>query len=283
MCLILDINYHGTKTKSRDSSKMPKKQKCHECNTRKIAREEVKHIMNQDQPVANYNYGYGYRYGYGYDYRYGDWLAWQDNRPMMVSEKRWREYAQSGQDVYNTAQENGRKINEVKSAITGEIREVREAIKEAQAGVSSTESYVKETRDAIDLAHAGIRGTHIAVKEAQLAIQETQEACAADIASVRQMLGEEAKKRENAARQRLEAEKERRYRAEGEAELLRRGQLYSPHPRFQGAYDDHLIEASPYGRYAYAEYGVGRGARGGQLPRHAQLGCANMNARLRDY
>ncbi|TGJ79898.1 hypothetical protein E0Z10_g8869 [Xylaria hypoxylon] len=214
MCLLLDAMCSKTKTKSKSSSKKTsKKRDCHECTTRKITREELNqmHTPLMPMPMMNQNQS-GHNYGYGYGY--GDWTAWEDNYPAMISRGQWRGHTQTAQDAYNSSQGNGKRIDEVKSAITGDIKEACKAIKETHASVNSTDSRVKGTRDAIDLAKASIDSTHAAVKEAHAAIQKTQsaiqdkhaehmskqEACAADVARVRQLLEEEAGKREETRR-----------------------------------------------------------------------------------
>ncbi|RWA10887.1 hypothetical protein EKO27_g4208 [Xylaria grammica] len=202
-----------TKTKSKTSSKASKKRGCHVCTARKITREELDRMymppipmpmMDQNQTEGNYGYGYCY----------GDRLAWENNYPAMITRGQWRDHTQTTQNAYKASQENGKTISEMKSAIASDVKEVHEAIKETHASVNSTDSRVKDTRDAIDLAQASINSTHTAVKEAQAAIQKTQEAihngnaehmskqeaCAVDIARVRQLLEEEVKKREETRR-----------------------------------------------------------------------------------
>ncbi|KAI1423942.1 hypothetical protein F5Y12DRAFT_797799 [Xylaria sp. FL1777] len=215
MCLLLGAMCPKTKTKSRTSTKKSsKKHRCHDCTTCEVTKglgysqmyvpQIPVPMMNQTQPWYNHGYGYGYP----------DWAAWEDNYPAMISTKQWREHTQTAQNAYNSVQENGKRIDEVKGTIAGDIKEAQNAIIETHASVNNTESQVRETRDAIDLAQVGIKSTHAAVKEAQLAILKTQdaindkhaeqlskqEACAADVARVRQLLEEEAKKREEARR-----------------------------------------------------------------------------------
>ncbi|KAI1756664.1 hypothetical protein F4782DRAFT_526349 [Xylaria castorea] len=305
-------------------------------------------------------------YDYGYNYGYGDWPTWGDNYPAVISNKRWKDHTQTTQNAYESAQENGKKIGEVKNTITSEIKEAQKAIKETYDSVTGVVSYAEGTRAAIDLAHAGIKGTHVAVKEAHLAIQDAisdkyaehmgkQEECAADIAKVRRLMEEEARQREETRRlqemvryaqsqgllqtpardrdhrsrssrssspttstssngtrgngrtrageervaekqrqwerereqleqrytkamgetantqQQLQRERERWSRTEGELEYLRRRDAYFHHPRFQGAYYDDVVEATPYNSYPYADYGTGGGAghrsSRGQAPR----------------
>ncbi|KAI0914852.1 hypothetical protein F4823DRAFT_571833 [Ustulina deusta] len=214
MCLLLGAMCPKTKTKSRTSTKKSsKKHECHGYTTRKTTKEELWQtylppmpmpMMNQHQPGYNYGHGYGYE----------DWAAWVDNYPATISTKQWREHMQTAQNAYNSAQENEKRIGEVKSAITSDVKEAQTAIEETHASVKNTETRVKDTRDAIGMAHDSIKSTHAAVKEAQLAIQKTQdaindkhaehlskqEACAADVARVRQLLEEDAKKREETRR-----------------------------------------------------------------------------------
>ncbi|KAI1828120.1 hypothetical protein F4861DRAFT_244150 [Xylaria intraflava] len=217
MCIVLDVMCPKTKTKSRTSSKKTSKnQKCHECTTRKIAREEVNHMfppvspdsmapmayLNQDQP--------GHRTYYNYE----DWAAWEDNYPAMITKKQWGDYMGMASNTYSLSQDSRAKIGEAKNAITGEIKEAQKAIKDAHVDVNSMEARVRETRGAIDLAQASIRNTHVAINEAHLSIKKTQDAiqdnhaeylskqreCAADVARVRQLLEEEAKQREETRR-----------------------------------------------------------------------------------
>ncbi|RYC63704.1 hypothetical protein CHU98_g2508, partial [Xylaria longipes] len=191
MCLLIDVMCPKTKTKSKTSPKKTKG-KCQECTTRKITREELSQVYLPPgvMPVTYQNQP-GYDYGYGYGY--GDWSTWEDNYPAFISNKRWKDHTQTAQNAYESAQENGKKIGEVKNAITSEIKEAQKAIKETHASVIGAVSYAEDTRAAIDLAHAGIKSTHAAVKEAHLAIQDAihdkhaehmnkQEECAADIA-----------------------------------------------------------------------------------------------------
>ncbi|KAI0863174.1 hypothetical protein F4860DRAFT_75775 [Xylaria cubensis] len=197
MCLLLEVMCPKTKCKSKSSSKKTcKKEKCQECIMRRIAREELSqtHLPPSMMPVA---YQHQPGYDYGHSYGYGDWSTWEDNYPAVISNKRWRDHTQTAQNTYESAQENGKKIGEVKNAITNEIKEAQKAIKETHASVTNAVSYAK--------------GTHAAVKEARLAIQDTindkhaehmskQEECAADIAKVRQLLEEEARQREETRR-----------------------------------------------------------------------------------
>ncbi|TRX93920.1 hypothetical protein FHL15_005302 [Xylaria flabelliformis] len=197
MCLLLEVMCPKTKCKSKTSSKKTsKKEKCQECITRRIAREELNqmHLPPGMMPVTyQHQPGYDYSYSYGY----GDWSTLGDNYPAVISNKRWRDHTQTAQNTYESAQENGKKIGEVKNAITTEIKEAQKAIKETHASVANAVSYAK--------------GTHVAVNEARLAIQDTisdkhaehmskQEECAADIAKVRQLLEEEARQREETRR-----------------------------------------------------------------------------------
>ncbi|KAI0535768.1 hypothetical protein GGR58DRAFT_478022 [Xylaria digitata] len=247
MCLLLDAMCPRAKTKSKTSSKKSKKRECPECMTRKITREEINQMhmppmpipmpmMNQSQPGLNYGHGYGYGYG--------DWSAWEDNYPAMISRGQWNNHMQTAKNAYNSSQENGKSIGEVKNAITSEIKEAHKAIKETQASVNSTDSRVKDTREAIDLAQVGINNTHNAVKEAHAAIQKTQgiindkhaehmskqEACAADVARVRQLLEEEAKKREETRR----VEEMVRY-AQSQGLLQTQGQAQTDRDRDHGS------------------------------------------------
>ncbi|KAI0459442.1 hypothetical protein F5B21DRAFT_302239 [Xylaria acuta] len=209
MCLLIDVMCPKTKSKSKTSSKKTsKKEKCPECMTRKITREELNqmYLPSGGMPVT-----YQPGYDYGYSYGYGDWSAWEDNYPAFISNKRWKDHTQTAQNAYGSAQENGKKIGEAKNAITSEIKEAQKAIKETHASVTGVVSYAEGARAAIDLAHAGIKSTHVAVKEGHLAIQDAisnkhaehmskQEECAADIARVRQLLEEEARQREETRR-----------------------------------------------------------------------------------
>ncbi|KAI3329120.1 hypothetical protein HD806DRAFT_548289 [Xylariaceae sp. AK1471] len=220
MCL-LDVMCSKTKTKSKSSTKKTsKKQDCHECTTRKIARDEFYQIFSPMAPypmaltqmhmMSRNQLGYDCGYGYGY----ADLSAWEDNYPAMVSGGQWKEHMQTAKNTYDASQEHGKMLVEVKGVITSEIKQAQKAIKETHDSVNTTESHVKDTREVVDLAYAGIKNTHAAVKEAQMAIKKTQdgiqenhaahmgkhEECAADVKRVRQLLEEEAKKREEARR-----------------------------------------------------------------------------------
>ncbi|KAK5628068.1 hypothetical protein RRF57_003783 [Xylaria bambusicola] len=203
-----------TRTKSRaNTSKPSKKHKCHECRecheyaTRKITK-EISHVYTQQLPIMNqiqpgYNYSYGYSHGYGY----GDRSAWEDNNPGIISNKQWRDHTQASQNAHDLAQENGIKIDSAKSAIMSDLKEAQKAIRETHASVNETESHVKDTRDAINLAHVSIKEAQLAILKTQGTINDNhaeqlskQEACAADVARVRRLLEEEAKKREEAHR-----------------------------------------------------------------------------------
>ncbi|KAI0486269.1 hypothetical protein F4859DRAFT_363124 [Xylaria cf. heliscus] len=210
MCLILDVMCPKTKTKSKSSSKSSKK--CQVCIARKVAREELDHMYQSPgtMPVT-YQNQHGYDYNYGYGYGYGDWSTWEENQQAFISNKKWKDHTQTAQNAYESAQENGKKIGEVKNSLTSEIKEAQKAIQDTHASVVGAISYAEGTRAAIDLAHAGIKSTHVAVKEAQLAIQDAisdkhaehmskQEECAAGIARVRQLLEEEARQREETRR-----------------------------------------------------------------------------------
>ncbi|KAI1158116.1 hypothetical protein F5B18DRAFT_642442 [Nemania serpens] len=205
MSLLLEVICPKTKSKSKSNTKTSKKEKCIDCIARKIVQEEMYlpprpiPMMNQNQP--------GYNYGYGYGYGYVDRSSWEDNYPAVISNKQWSEHMKTAQNAYNSAQDNATKMGEVKSAITGEVKEAQKAIKETHASVNNT-------HDAIGLAHASIQGTHLAVKDAYLAIQKTQdvinnrhaeqmskqEECAADVAKLRQMVEADTKKREETRR-----------------------------------------------------------------------------------
>ncbi|KAI0972506.1 hypothetical protein F4678DRAFT_41572 [Xylaria arbuscula] len=194
-----------TKTKSRTSTKeSSKKRSCDKCTTRKVTEKRLNQspqapmpmpmptpMMNQSQPgFVNYGYGYG---------GYGDWTAWEDNYPAMISIKQWRDHTQAAQNAYNSAQDNGKKIGEVKNTVTGDIRETQEAINE-------THDSVRDAHNAVEVAHTSIKSTHaavLAVQNAQDVMNDKhaeclskQEACAADVARVRQLLENEAKRRE---------------------------------------------------------------------------------------
>ncbi|KAH8167300.1 hypothetical protein CIB48_g974 [Xylaria polymorpha] len=207
MGLLIDVMCPKTKTKSKKTSR---KEKCSDCTARKIAREELSQ-MYLPPGVMPVTYQNQPGYDYGYSYGYGDWSTWEDNSPAVISKKGWKDHTQAARNAYESAQENGKKIGDVKSAITSEIKEAQKAIKETHANLIGVVSYAEGTRAAIDLAHAGIKSTHVAVKEAHLAIQDAishrhaehmskQEECAADIARVRQLLEEEARQREEARR-----------------------------------------------------------------------------------
>ncbi|KAJ2972866.1 hypothetical protein NUW58_g9091 [Xylaria curta] len=168
MCLLLDVMCSKTKSKSRTGAKTSKKQKCQECTTRRITREELSQMylpsgpMPMPMPTMNQNQP-GYNYGYGYSY--GDWAAWEDSYPAMISNKQWKEHTQTAHSTYDSAQENGKKIGEMKS----EIKEAQKSIEKTHASVNGTASQVKDMRDAINL-------TYVAVQEAHLAVQKTQNA-----------------------------------------------------------------------------------------------------------
>ncbi|KAI1132106.1 hypothetical protein F5Y10DRAFT_17457 [Nemania abortiva] len=215
MCLLFDVMCAKTKSKSKSSTKKSSKKDCDDCKARRIAREEVNKMHMPHMPIPMMTkqdqFGFNPLLGYGYGYGYGDWATWQDNFPAAISNKQWKDHMKTAQDAYGSAQENGKKIGDMKNAITSEVKEAQKAIKEAHASVNSTDAHIHETRDAMDLAHATILGK---VKEAHVAIQKTQdtinnkytehigkqEECAADVARVRQILEEEAKKREDARR-----------------------------------------------------------------------------------
>ena len=144
-------------------------------------------MMDPTQPRNNYGY-------------YKDWAAWEDNNPAVISIKQWRDHTQAAQNACTSAQENGKTIENAKSAIKSDIKEAQKAMKET---VNSAESHVKETRDAVGLAHDCIKEAQLAIHKTQDTINDNhaeqlskQQACAADVARVRQLLEEEAKKRE---------------------------------------------------------------------------------------
>ncbi|KAI1118807.1 hypothetical protein F5Y14DRAFT_397755 [Nemania sp. NC0429] len=109
-------------------------------------------MMNHNQP--------GYHYGYGYV----DWPGWEDNYPVVVSNKQWREHTKTA-----------REIGEFKDAVTSEI---------------------KGTRLAVEEAHLAIQKTHDAINAKHAEQMKKQEQCAADAAKARQFLEAEAKKHE---------------------------------------------------------------------------------------
>ncbi|KAI1312516.1 hypothetical protein F5Y03DRAFT_239662 [Xylaria venustula] len=198
-----------TKTKSRTSTKeSSRKRECGKCTGRRVTEKQLNqlnqtpmpmpmHMMNQGQPgFVNYGYGYGY----------GD-STWEDNYPAMISIKQWRDHTQAAQNAYSSAQDNGKKIGEIKSAVTGDIRETQEAINETHDSVNRTDSHVRDTHNAIEVAHASIKSTHAAVLAMEDAMNDKhaeylskQEACAAEVVKVRQLLETEAKRREETHR-----------------------------------------------------------------------------------
>ncbi|KAI2629019.1 hypothetical protein GGS21DRAFT_234619 [Xylaria nigripes] len=221
MCIVLDVPCSKARSKSKTghkkTSKTQKCLKCPECTARKVTREEVGQMFppmppNSMAPMTNPILNHPeQKIIYGWE----DWPAWEGSYPTMMSKRQWKDYTKMSSNAYDISQEKGAKIGEAKSAIIGEIKNAQRAIKDAHVGViSGTESRVKETRDAVDLAHASIRNTHIAVNEAHLALKKTQdiiqdnqaeimnkqEACAADVARIRQLLEEEAKQREETRR-----------------------------------------------------------------------------------
>ncbi|KAI0871451.1 hypothetical protein GGS24DRAFT_60205 [Hypoxylon argillaceum] len=184
------------------------KEKCEKCRARKIAREEIIEMymppmpmppipmpmMNQNQLGHNFLHGCGY----------GDWSNWEDKYPAIISNKQWKDHMKTAQNACDSAQENGKKIGDVQSAITNEIKEAHKAIKETHASVNNTDIHLQDTRAAIDMAHASIRSniqkTQDVIHDKHAEQMSKQEECAADVARVRQLLEEEAKKREDARR-----------------------------------------------------------------------------------
>ncbi|KAI0409761.1 hypothetical protein F4802DRAFT_162359 [Xylaria palmicola] len=319
MCLLLDVMCPKTKTKSKTSStKMSTKHgcRCRTCTMREIAKDEISKCYPLPVPAPPMNQALvGYNYSHGYSY--GDWATWEDNNPATISNKQWQDHVQTARNAYDSSQQSGKKISEAKNALESEIKEAQKAIKETHASVKSS---AKETREAVDLAH---KSTHMALKEAQLAILKTQDmvhekyaehmskqaACAADVARVRQLVEEDARKREAETKKREEARKmddmiqyarsqglllaadQGRHRhsrspssspsTDGEGvggrrppwEAVQRERLwrdlYPYHPRCHGMCYDDAIEALPYNTYAYAEYG---GTGGGSAYRSAPRG-----------
>lgn len=265
MCVIVEVMCPTSKTNSKGASK----RKCRECAARKAARDEINR-MYQNQFGFDYSNGYGYQYSYNYGY--GNWTPQEDWYPAMVSRKQWGDHTQTAQNAYNAVQENGKKIGEVKSAITSDIRDLQKAIEETRASIDNVQLYAQGTREAVDSAHASIRDTQLAVQEAQLAIQQTkgamhdkhieqmdrQEECAAGIVRVRGLLEEEAKKREGARVEQMHQEQvenakpqpdkdyhSRLSRTEMDIELLRQRDIHFHHPRFQRPCFDDVIEPPP--------------------------------------
>ncbi|KAI0447395.1 hypothetical protein F4803DRAFT_321599 [Xylaria telfairii] len=191
MALIIDVMCPKTKTKSKKTAR-----KCPDCRTRKIAREELSQMYLPPGAMA-VTYWNQTGYDYGYSYGYGDWSTWEDNSPAVISKKGWKDHTQAARNAYESAQENGKKMGEVKSAITSEIKEVQKAIKETHASLTKVGSYAESTRAAIDQAHLAIQDT---ISHRHAEHMSKQEECAADIARVRQLLEEEARQREEARR-----------------------------------------------------------------------------------
>ncbi|KAI0100051.1 hypothetical protein GGR51DRAFT_377934 [Nemania sp. FL0031] len=208
MCLLVDVMCSKTKSKSKTSTKSSKK--CPDCKARKIAREELNNMYMAPMPPMPIPMVKQDQFGYAplYNYSYGDWSSWLDNYPAVISNKQWGEQMKTTQNAYDSAQENGKKIGDAKSTITSEIQEAQKAIKETHASVKNTDTQIKSTQVAIEQAHISIRGAvREAVQKTQDALNEKyaehlskQEECAADISRVRQILEEEAKKREDARR-----------------------------------------------------------------------------------
>ncbi|KAI0505528.1 hypothetical protein F5B22DRAFT_517911 [Xylaria bambusicola] len=211
MCLHISAMCPKTKTKSRaDTRKSSKKTKCRECRECHghaiptfIKETPVTMYTKQSPVISQIQTGYYHGHVYGY----GDPSPWEHSNPAMISNKQWRDQTQAAQNAYASAQENGTKIDNAKGAITSDINEAQKAIQETHASVNVTDSHVKDTRDAVDLAQVSIKETQLAVLKTQDTINDNhaeqlskQEACAADVARVRQLLEEEAKKREEAHR-----------------------------------------------------------------------------------
>lgn len=299
MCVIVEVMCPTSKT----SSKKALKRKCQDCAARKAARDEINRMY---QNHFGFDYSSGHSYQYSYNYGYGHWTPQEDWYPTMVSRKQWGDHTQTAQNAYNAVQENGKKIGEVKSAITSDIRSLQKAIEETRASISNVQLYAQGTREAVDSAHASIRDTQLAVQEAQLAIQQTkgamhdkhiehtsrQEECAAGIARVRGLLEEEAKKREKTQQEQAKKAKEqeqeqpdndhqrRLSRTEKDIELLRRRDLHFHNPWFPRAYFDDVMEPPPPEPSPHVKHL--RSGRG-QLHRRPWLRCMSADAELWDY
>ncbi|KAI1368011.1 hypothetical protein F5Y08DRAFT_296953 [Xylaria arbuscula] len=199
MCLHINTMCPKTKTKSRTSTKKSsKKHRCHECEQR-IDVEESYPLYAPPMPTMGPAQP---RYDYGF---YRDWATYEDNHPATISIKQWRDHTQAAQNACAAAQDNGKRIDDAKSAMKSDIKEAQKAIRETHASVNSTESQVRETREALDLAHLSITNTQQAILKTQGLINDNhseqmrnQQACAADVARVRDLLEGEEKKREQA-------------------------------------------------------------------------------------
>ncbi|KAI1333360.1 hypothetical protein F5Y16DRAFT_11609 [Xylariaceae sp. FL0255] len=151
----------------------------------------------------------------GYSWYSGDW---EDHQPVIVPCGQWKEYIETAKKTLESSQGNTGKINDAKTEITGKIKEVRGAVDQTFLDVGRAEIEVKNV---IEGTHMSVKDTHAAVKEAQAALKEAQDTLkanhaahvdkqkeyAADVARMRKLLEEQAKKSDEAERKRAEEQR----------------------------------------------------------------------------
>ncbi|KAI0176179.1 hypothetical protein GGR52DRAFT_571147 [Hypoxylon sp. FL1284] len=137
------------------------------------ALDEFSPAMPYGREAADAPYPNWYYYPYGMEQWY------EENRPAYITKGQWNSYSETLNSTLDTTTANGKKMDEMKSSLTGGFKDTQTAVK----GVHDT---LKETCDAIKKNHGEY--------------SSKQDGCAEEIGKVRKYLEDEAKQREEACK-----------------------------------------------------------------------------------
>ncbi|KAI0600233.1 hypothetical protein F4775DRAFT_76648 [Biscogniauxia sp. FL1348] len=209
MCLF-PYPAHPTNSKKGKKTKKPAKREDIQETTREVIDEAVSQIFSAGSSYATAPVRILSRNRIGCEMDY--WP--EEYRHAHVTQGQWNDHKETLKKTYDMVGDNGKNIDGLRDTMGGEGEVTRDAIKETHNSVKDTQGAVGDAQDAINSAHIDIKNsldaitsTHHAVRDAQEMMMKAhgeqiskQADCVAEIETIRKLLEEDARKRDEAER-----------------------------------------------------------------------------------
>ncbi|KAI0841973.1 hypothetical protein F5Y06DRAFT_165240 [Hypoxylon sp. FL0890] len=137
---------------------------------------------------------------HGYWVPFGAEQRFEEYEPGYITKAQWASHGETLKGTLTAAKETGNKIDGLKGFVSSGMVESRDAIKNTQGAIKGTHLAINDTYAAVEDVHNSLKMTYEAIKKNHSEYSNKQDECAAEIAKVRKLLEEEAKKREEAHR-----------------------------------------------------------------------------------
>ncbi|OTA92127.1 hypothetical protein M434DRAFT_396677 [Hypoxylon sp. CO27-5] len=122
----------------------------------------------------------------------------EEYEPGYITKAQWTSHDETLKGTLGAAKENGNKIDGLKGFVSSGMTEARDAIKNTQGAIKGTHLAINDAYTAVQDVHSTLKTTYEAIKKNHSEHTNKQDGCVAEIAKVRKLLEDEAKKREEA-------------------------------------------------------------------------------------